>query len=170
MTKVEGIGLEAFNELPSEQVREVLLACCSSRAWSDRVSAGRPYGSTAQLHAASDEAVAAMTEADLDEALAGHPRIGERPGSGHSGWSAREQSGVAGSGELATANREYEERFGHVYLVCATGRTGSELLEILRQRLGNDPATERGVVRDELGKINKIRLERLVGSEGGEQR
>ncbi|MFW6092254.1 MAG: 2-oxo-4-hydroxy-4-carboxy-5-ureidoimidazoline decarboxylase [Actinomycetota bacterium] len=174
----EGIGLAAFNELPVERARDALLACCSSRAWAERVGAGRPYASTAQLYAAADEAVAAMTEADLDEALAGHPRIGERPGSspgsGHSassaGWSAREQSGVAGSDELVAANREYEERFGHVYLVCATGKTGPELLEILRQRLGNDPATERRVVREELSKINKIRLQRLVEPDGGERR
>lgn len=165
----EAIGLDAFNALPGERARDALLACCSSRAWADRVSAGRPYGTRAQLYAAADEAVAAMTEADVDEALAGHPRIGERPGSGHSAWSAREQSGVGASAELAAANREYEERFGHVYLVCATGKTGSELLEILRQRLRNDPATERQVVRGELGKINKIRLQRLVGPEAGEQ-
>ncbi len=169
----EGIGLAAFNALPAEQARDALLARCSSRAWAERVDAGRPYASTAQLYAAADEAVAAMAEEDLDEALAGHPRIGERPASGHSassaGWSAREQSGVTGSDELAAANREYEERFGHVYLVCATGRTGPELLEILRQRLRNDPATERRVVREELGKINKIRLQRLVEPDGGEQ-
>lgn len=174
MPQPEGIGLAAFNELPAEEAVDALLACCSSRAWAERVGAGRPYVSTAQLYAAAGEAVAAMTEEDLDEALAGHPRIGERPASGHSassaGWSASEQSGVTASDELVEANREYEERFGHVYLVCATGRTGPELLEILRQRLGNDPATERRVVREELGKINKIRLQRLVEPDGGERR
>lgn len=170
VTQPEGIGLAAFNDLPAEQARDALLGCCSSRAWAEQLSAGRPYASPAQLYAAADEAVAAMTEADLDEALAGHPRIGERPGSGHSASSSAEQSGVTGSAELVAANREYEQTFGHVYLVCATGKTGPELLEILRQRLGNDPATERRVVREELGKINRIRLQRLVEPDGGEQR
>ena len=63
---------------------------------------------------------------------------------------------------LAEGNRAYEERFGHVYLVCATGRSGPELLAVLRSRLRNDPAYERTVVRDELGKINRLRLQRLL--------
>ena len=104
-----------------------------------------------------------MSEADLDEAMAGHPRIGERPVAGSE--SSREQAGVSGDevrAALARGNRTYEDRFGHVYLVAASGRTGEELLDILRSRLLNDRDTERRVVREELGRINRLRLTRLV--------
>lgn len=168
MAPLEGIGLVAFNTLPGDEADVALLACCSSAAWARHITDRRPYADVAELHAAADDALAAMSEADLDEALAGHPRIGERPASAHSSWSSREQSGAAAAAgpvqaELAAANRRYEERFGHVYLVCASGRTADELLAILHERLGNDPATERQVVRTELGKINRIRLDRLIG-------
>jgi 2-oxo-4-hydroxy-4-carboxy-5-ureidoimidazoline decarboxylase len=100
-----------------------------------------------------------------------HPRIGERPtGDGReSGWSRREQAGIlsqlapATRAALAEANREYERRFGHVFLVFATGRTDTELLAAARARLGNPPAVEREVVRTELGRIAQLRLERLLG-------
>jgi 2-oxo-4-hydroxy-4-carboxy-5-ureidoimidazoline decarboxylase len=109
-------------------------------------------------------AVAALDEADVDEALAGHPRIGERV---DDPTSRREQAGVDSTTRdaLLAANREYEARFGHVYLVRASGRTGDELLALLRQRLANDPAQERAVVRAELGQINALRLERLAAEE-----
>lgn len=168
MAPPEGIGLAAFNALPDDEAHATLVACCSSAAWARHIAGRRPYSSTSELHSVADDALAAMSEADLDEALSGHPRIGERPASAHSSWSSQEQSGVAGAAdrvqaELAAANRRYEDRFGHVYLVCATGKSADELLDILRERLGNDPATERRVVRAELGKINRIRLERLIG-------
>lgn len=148
-------------------VRQALLAVCASPRWADAVAAARPFGSPEGLDAAADRALADLTESDLDEALSGHPRIGERAGSADS---RREQAGVAGDetlAALAEGNREYEARFGHVYLVLANGRSGEELLAVLRSRLGNDPATERAVVREELGRINRLRLERLVGTEEG---
>lgn len=170
MAAFDGLGLAGFNELPVERADAALLACCSSPVWARRVAAGRPYRSVDEVLAAADAALAAMTGRDLDDALAGHPRIGERAGVEHAAaeWSRREQSGVAGAADrtltrFAEANSAYEERFGHIYLVCATGRNADELLTILYQRLGNDASTERGVVLAELGKINRIRLGRLLG-------
>jgi 2-oxo-4-hydroxy-4-carboxy-5-ureidoimidazoline decarboxylase len=112
--------------------------------------------------------VADLEPADLEQALAGHPRIGE--GRHADDRSRREQAGVLGADAaviqaLAEGNEEYERRFGHIYLVCATGRSAADLLVLLRQRLGNDPGTEWGVVRSELGKINRIRLARLLGDD-----
>src|SRR5450631_1074352 len=103
------------------------------------------------------------------EALAGHPRVGEAPAAGQSSRSRSEQAGVDRAdgtvrAELAAGNRAYEERFGRIYLVCASGRSAQELLSILQDRLRNDPATERQVVRAELGKINDLRLARLMGA------
>lgn len=155
-------AVDRLDELPDEAVRAALLEVCSSPRWAGLVAAARPFGTTDALYTAADRALAQLSEADLDQALAGHPRIGERS---ESAASRREQSGVSGDetlAALAEGNREYEARFGRVYLVCASGRSGEELLAVLRSRLGNDAETERRVVREELGKINRLRLQRLV--------
>jgi 2-oxo-4-hydroxy-4-carboxy-5-ureidoimidazoline decarboxylase len=164
-TPLEGVGLTAFNTWPAAQAREALLACCRAGRWAARVAEGRPYPSLAALVTA---AAGALTDADVAEALAGHPRIGQSPAAGHSSWSRAEQSGVADAAgqvrdELAAGNQAYEDRFGHIYLVCAAGRSAAELLDTLRSRLDNDPGTERQVVRGELIKINDLRLAKLIG-------
>ncbi len=170
-------GLAEFNGLPADAARRALLACCSSQRWAGAVTAGRPFPSTATLLRCSDGAVTGLAPADLREALAGHPRIGERAGPA-GGWSRQEQAGMAGADAaalraLAAGNEAYERRFGHIYLVCATGRTAAELLTLLRARLENEPAAEWDVVRSELRKINRIRLGKLLaesdgaGSDGG---
>src|SRR6202012_4903752 len=164
---LEGVGLAAFNTWPAAQARAALLACCRAGRWAAQVAEERPYPSLAALQAA---AAAALTGQDVTEALAGHPRIGQAPAAGHSAWSRSEQSGVAGAGgqvraELAAGNQAYEDRFGHIYLVCAAGRSAPELLTILRARLANDPETEDQVVRGELIKINDLRLATLIGME-----
>ena len=159
-----GGGVGWLDRAPLPDVRQVLLEVCASPRWADTVAAARPFRDASGLFAAADAALSALSESDVDDALAGHPRIGERADS-HS--SRREQAGVSGDetlAALAEGNREYEARFGHVYLVCASGRSGEELLAVLRGRLGNDTATERSVVRKEMGRINRLRLERLVGS------
>jgi 2-oxo-4-hydroxy-4-carboxy-5-ureidoimidazoline decarboxylase len=161
-----------FNELPAGAAQQALLACCSAPTWADQMAAARPYRSAQEAIERSGAVVATLTVTDLADALAGHPRIGERPGAADGSsqtarWSAREQSGVDTEDTrtrraLAAANREYERRFGHVYLVFAAGRTGTELLELLRGRLQNEPDDEWQVVRAELQKINALRLQRLI--------
>ncbi|MBH0778258.1 2-oxo-4-hydroxy-4-carboxy-5-ureidoimidazoline decarboxylase [Nocardia bovistercoris] len=154
--------LESFNTMPEDAAARALLDCCSSPELVRAVLAGRPYADADALVAAADAALAGLDESEIDRALSGHPRIGERAGSA----SAREQAGVgdAERAALAEGNAAYERKFGHIYLVCASGRSGAELLELLTNRLGNDPATERQIMRTELGKINRIRLRRLVGA------
>jgi 2-oxo-4-hydroxy-4-carboxy-5-ureidoimidazoline decarboxylase len=179
--------LAEFNALPAAAARQALLACCSAARWAAEVTAGRPFGTLDDVLRRSDAAVSGLTEAELSEALAGHPRIGRpepagpagpgepgtgqpgtgQPETGRPGWSRREQSGVNPADQatmqaLADGNQAYERRFGHLYLVCATGRSGPELLALLQQRLGNDPAAEWRVVRAELEKINRIRLAKLL--------
>jgi 2-oxo-4-hydroxy-4-carboxy-5-ureidoimidazoline decarboxylase len=157
-----------LNGLPPQAAREALLECCSAPGWADQMAASRPYASAREAITRSAAIVAALTDAELGQALAGHPRIGERPDPGHGAsqaarWSRQEQSGVdADDVTIRQANLEYEQRFGHIYLVCATGRTGEELLTLLRARLHNEPADERQVVRTELQKINALRLQRLL--------
>ena len=109
--------------------------------------------------------MAELTEADLAEAMAGHPPIG-RPKPGDP-TSAREQRGMAGASaelkaEMLELNLAYQEQFGHVFLICATGLTGEQMRDAVRIRIGNSPEQEREIVRTELGKINRIRLARLV--------
>lgn len=167
MAQLDRLGLAAFNSLPPDEAASTLMACCSSPRWARLVAAGRPYSSVDEACRAADSALYELAERDIDEALAGHPRIGGRAGAGHSVWSDQEQAGVANAADdvhaaLAEANRAYEQRFGHVYLVCATGKSADELLAILHDRLTNDAPTERRVVRSELGKINRIRLERML--------
>ncbi|RDI66302.1 2-oxo-4-hydroxy-4-carboxy-5-ureidoimidazoline decarboxylase [Nocardia pseudobrasiliensis] len=160
----EEIDLRALAALPEDQAVELLLTCCSSPAWARAVAARRPFATLPELLATADRALAEISEEELDRALSGHPRIGATPDNPSS---AREQAGVADATDdiraaLAAWNRAYEAEFGHVYLVCATGRTASELLDILMSRLHNDYRTERGIVREELTKINRIRLRRLI--------
>ncbi len=168
-------ALTAFNTAADEDLRTRLASCCAAESWAERVLGGRPYADEADLLAVSDDATGELDEAGLAQALAGHPRIGERlsthaSGDRASAWSRQEQAGVATAEAdvvtaLATANAGYELRFGHVYLVCASGRSGAELLDLCRARLDNDPATERGVVLNELAKINRLRLGKLLSEE-----
>jgi 2-oxo-4-hydroxy-4-carboxy-5-ureidoimidazoline decarboxylase len=164
--------LTSFNELSARAAEQALLKCCAARRWAEQMAAARPYGSAEEAIRQSDAIVAELTVADLAESLAGHPRIGERPSAGGGShqtadWSRREQSGVdpddaTTAQALAEANLEYERRFGHIYLVCASGRTGKELLAVLHGRLQNEPEDEWQVVRTELQKINALRLQRLM--------
>jgi 2-oxo-4-hydroxy-4-carboxy-5-ureidoimidazoline decarboxylase len=155
--------LARLNALPDRDLVGMLLGCCSAPGWAWQVAAARPYRSVAELLAAADAAWAARQPGDLEAAMAGHPRIGER----HlSGWSREEQSGVgsdAGTAQaLREANAAYEERFGHVFLICATGRGPQRILAELQRRMSHDPATERAVAAAEIGKITAIRLHKLA--------
>jgi 2-oxo-4-hydroxy-4-carboxy-5-ureidoimidazoline decarboxylase len=163
----EALALRFANALPDAQLTPLLRGCCAAPGWIDAVRDGRPYASLAALLERSDVATSALDDTGLSAALAAHPRIGERAQGTHAGWSRQEQSGVAGASgdvraELAAANAEYEQRFGHVYLVCATGRSAEELLAICRSRLANDPGTEHAVVLTELAKIARLRLGKLL--------
>jgi 2-oxo-4-hydroxy-4-carboxy-5-ureidoimidazoline decarboxylase len=157
--------LAALNALPRGDFEELLLGCCAAPGWARRVAEGRPYNSVADLIAAADAAWAARDPGDLDTAMAAHPRIGERR---LSGWSAGEQAGVGEDAEtltaLADANAAYEQRFGHVFLICATGRGPAEILAELNHRMAHDPATERKVAAAEIGKITALRLRKLAAA------
>jgi 2-oxo-4-hydroxy-4-carboxy-5-ureidoimidazoline decarboxylase len=168
---VTDTGLARFNELPVERAAADLAACCASPAWTAGVLAGRPYADRADLLACSRRLLAELDWAEVRRAVDAHPRIGERvagPGR-EADWSRREQSGMDHAEQdvrmaLVEANRAYEERFGHVFLIFATGRTDVEMLAAARLRVGNDDDTEREVVRAELGLIVGRRLTVLMES------
>jgi 2-oxo-4-hydroxy-4-carboxy-5-ureidoimidazoline decarboxylase len=143
--------------------REVLLGCLSVPRWADDVLAGQPYADREALLAAADAAARELTDAELDQALAGHPRIGERGGA----QSRREQSGVDPTvgdtaARLQAGNAAYEARFDRVFLIRAAGRDAEEILAELERRLGNDDAIERAETVDNLRQIALLRLEAVL--------
>lgn len=157
------VQIARFDELPATRAADLLHPCCGSRRWVGEMVSGRPYGSMRRVIGASDDIVADLHWSDIAEALAGHPRIGARVGGADRGsaWSRQEQSGAADSSvrdELVRGNMAYETRFGHVFLICASGRSATEMLTALRERLANPTAVEREVVRDELRRIVRLRL------------
>jgi 2-oxo-4-hydroxy-4-carboxy-5-ureidoimidazoline decarboxylase len=164
-----GSDFGRINSLPRSELVERLLSCLDIPRWAHEVANRRPFADSAELFHAAEEAARDLTDDEIHSALAAHPRIGERSEatSASAAWSRSEQSGVddddaALKRALREGNEEYERRFGHVYLVCASGRTGAELLDILRSRLDNDRDTELRIVADELRKITRLRLAKVV--------
>jgi 2-oxo-4-hydroxy-4-carboxy-5-ureidoimidazoline decarboxylase len=156
----------AFNAAPAEAAERDVLACCASKAFAKAVADGRPYRDPAALLAAVDATFDVLSWDDIVEAMSEHPRIGDR--AVRTGMSAAEQSGAAAASDevrqgLVDGNLAYEERFGHVFLICASGLSGQEMLTSLRARLGNDKEAERTVVRAELLKITRLRMRKMLG-------
>ncbi|GIJ46390.1 2-oxo-4-hydroxy-4-carboxy-5-ureidoimidazoline decarboxylase [Virgisporangium aliadipatigenens] len=160
--------LHDFDTAPESVARETVLPCCAAPEWLDRVVALRPFHQVGRLVAVGGDLIAELPWSQVRIALDAHPRIGERmAGAGReAAWSRREQSG-AGDADAETAsalikaNKLYEERHGHVFLIFATGRSAAEMLAAARERVDNDGPTERAIVREELAKIVRLRLERL---------
>ena len=169
-------AVAALDALPADEAAELLASCCGARAWVRGMLERRPFVTREALFAAADDVWWSLTAADWLEAFAHHPRIGERGAAPAAerparaaGWSADEQRGAAAATDdvrtaLAEGNREYERRFGHIYLVCATGRSAADLLATLRSRLSNDPATELRVAAGEQAKITRLRLDRALSA------
>jgi len=155
--------LAQFNTCPRYRAEEELLKCCGSTGWVRVMAGRRPFASFDRLEKAAAEVWWKLDAADWMQAFAAHPRIGERGGHG---WSAQEQSGVNQSATAVTtaleqANHEYLEKFGYIFIVCATGKSGEQMLEILRSRLPNAPEDEIRIAAGEQGKITRLRLQRL---------
>jgi len=165
------MDLDHFNTAPAGSLRTALLACCDVPRWADAILEARPYADAEAIDRAADEAARAFTPEEIDQALAAHPRIGERADgeSAEAAWSRREQSGVATDSDtrraLAEGNRAYEARFGRVFLICATGLSATEVLGSLHERLTHDPMTEAAVVADQLRQIALLRLERVLATD-----
>lgn len=152
------------NAAATDEAAAMLRRCCGSTRWVERIVAGRPYADDAALFAAAEREWWALGREDWLHAFAAHPRIGERA---PDAWSRSEQAGLDGSAaeirrRLAAGNVEYERRFGHVYLVCAAGRSGADLLADLESRLTNEAARELRVAATEQAKITRLRLEKLA--------
>src|SRR6266480_2740459 len=153
--------LGSFNTVPAQDAERTALACCASATFARAVAGGRPYPDADALLAAVDATFKALNWDDSVEAMDEHPRIGDRAVRG--GMSAAEQSGAAAASDevrqgLADGNLAYEQRFGHIFLICASGLSGQEMLDQLRARLEHDEEAEKHVIRDVLKKITRLRM------------
>jgi 2-oxo-4-hydroxy-4-carboxy-5-ureidoimidazoline decarboxylase len=141
---------------------DTLLACADIPSWAERLAAD-DFADEQSLIDTADRLADDWTDDEVAQGLAAHPRIGDKAASLKAGgWSAREQSGVRPSDELVAVNAAYERRFDRVFLICATGLSGDEIIAAARHRLGNDDATEAAVVKDELRKIALLRLRKAL--------
>ena len=163
---------KGLDGLPQSEALAAFLRCCGSQRWAERMERGRPYADQRALVDAADRAFAGLSREDWLEAFSHHPRIGYRGAlaarfPATASWSASEQERVANAGEdvldaLLRGNRDYEARFGHIFIVCATGRSAPEMLALLRERLPNEPAAELALAAAEQRKITAIRLGKLL--------
>jgi OHCU decarboxylase len=164
--------LENLNNASFDAAFVDFLSCCGSKKWAKKMSESRPFESLDQLIEAAEKISQNLETADWLEAFSAHPKIGAKKAvpqatEQSANWSNHEQSGVQTASEkildeLATANRLYEERFGFIFIVCATGKNADEMLEICRSRLGNSDEAEIPIAAAEQRKITEIRLRKLL--------
>ena len=167
-----GVGVDRLDSLPVPEARAALLRCCGSSRWAEQMAAYRPFDSEATLLSLAEMAWDGLDPADHLEAFAAHPRIGDLAAlrakfASTAAWAEGEQAGTAAADEatlqaLAAGNAAYEAKFGHIFIVCATGKSAAEMLALLHARLPNDPDTEATVAMFEQAQIMRLRLEKLV--------
>jgi allantoicase len=167
-------GVQRFNELSAVQARKALLDCCAANKWVEQMLKQRPFPDLAYVLDTADKTWAALDRKDWLEAFRHHPPIGQERAAKTqsltaSRWSAMEQSAAQQAAPealaaLATANQAYQAKFGHVFLICATGKSSDEILAALRQRLRSDAEAELLLAAEEQRKITRLRLERLLAS------
>lgn len=161
--------LAILNDVSEEQASHRLAACNASPRWVNEMLKRRPYADADSLLATAEQVARSLEWSEVCRALETHPRIGDRTTgpSMEAEWSRREQAAV-GTSDVTTqdalreGNAAYERRFGNVFLIRAAGRSAPEMLVELRRRLGNDEASERGEVTEELAQITRLRLEKLL--------
>jgi OHCU decarboxylase len=155
----------------TDSTRQDLIRCCASSRWVERRVARRPFGGFDEMCATADEVWWSLDPDDWREAFAAHPRIGDRTGAAHT---RREQSGTAGADPevleaLAEGNRAYEQRFDHVFLIDASGRSAGEMLAELQERLDNDPGSELEMAAEQQRRIMRRRLDAMTRPDGRRQ-
>ena len=165
--------LAEFNALSSEQAESSLRNCCGCARWAATVAARRPYANAEALHKTADSVWWKLDRADWLEAFSHHPQIGDKAARGSDSarqWAEGEQTGAHLASDdvktrLARANGAYLEKFGYIYIICATGKTAEGMLAILNQRLQNDHASELSIAAEQQRLITRIRLDKLLAGE-----
>ena len=162
--------LDDLNLLDADAAIQAFLRCCGSSRWARNMVEARPFASAEALAAAADAIWWGLQPQDWREAFAAHPEIGSGATGSTAAWSAEEQAGVADAAgqtrrRLAEANQEYRARFGYIFIVCASGRSGDEMLVRLEARLRHDPDRELRVAAEEQRNITQLRLRKLLEQE-----
>ena len=167
-------SLQWLNQLSHNRAEAEFLKCCGSTPWAKRMSQMRPFASLEEVSAKADEIWWSLDAGDWLEAFRAHPKIGEKKATATqseqaANWSAQEQSQAQQAADeikaaLARGNRVYEDRFGFIFIICASGRSAAEIAQALKQRLENDPKTELRVAAEEQRKITQLRLNKLLTS------
>lgn len=165
-------GLERLNALGQVEAAEGFLKCCGSARWAKRMADQIPFSDFRQLSSEADRIWWSLEEKDWLEAFRHHPKIGEKRAAAAQSkdaarWSEQEQGGTSTAdeellAELAALNRAYEERFGFIFIVCASGKTTDEMIALLKERLRNDDETEVRVAAEEQRRITHLRLRKLL--------
>ena len=163
-----------LNSLNADEAAKELLQCCGSKRWAAEMVKNRPFSTIETLLTTADNVWWSLDPSDWLEAFRSHPKIGEKkPADKVSAqsqqWSGQEQSGVANASDttidsLAALNRDYEQKFGFIFIICATGKTSDEMLAALRERLPHDAAAELPIAAAEQSKITSLRLKKLLTS------
>jgi OHCU decarboxylase len=163
------VTLDELNALDGSSAIRELRRCCGSHRWAEQVAGGRPFSSVDQLLAQADAVWRSLDCSDWLEAFAAHPRIGESRirGAAASDWSSHEQAGAhtasaADRERLAARNREYETRFGHIFIVCVTGKSAAEMLALMEERLTHNSEEELRIAAEEQRRITRLRLAKLL--------
>lgn len=164
--------LERLNSLSADEAEVEFRKCCGSTGWARHLANSRPFATLAELITKADDVWWLLKPNDWLEAFRCHPKIGERKAAAETSlevqeWSEQEQAGVGNAARATTQaltelNQEYEQKFGYIYIVCATGKSSEEMLSILRERLKNDPDTELRTAAGEQAKITQLRLKKLI--------
>ncbi|HEX8465202.1 MAG TPA: 2-oxo-4-hydroxy-4-carboxy-5-ureidoimidazoline decarboxylase [Abditibacterium sp.] len=164
-------ALQKLNSLNEKDAFDALLRCCGASKWVLKVMAARPFADFDALLAASDAAFASLQEIDWLEAFSHHPKLGDLASlrakfASTRDWAGAEQAGTSAASEivlqeLARCNAAYEARFGFIFILCATGKSADEMLQALRNRLGNERETEIGLAAEQQKQITRLRLEKL---------
>ena len=164
--------IEHLNKLPRPELHQELFTCCSSMAWVENFAKKRPFKDISHLMSEAENVWNSLGERDWLEAFAGHPQIGdistlEKKYAATSDWASSEQSGVGSASketllELSDFNKKYLKKFGFIFIVCATGKSAQEMLDLLKARIDNEREIELKIAAAEQYKITKIRLEKLI--------
>lgn len=165
-------SVELLNGMSVDRAEAQFLKCCGSKRWAQAMARARPFESEQTIFDEADALFGLLSDEDWLEAFRAHPKIGEKKAAADQSemakkWSSQEQSRVESTAAetrqaLSEGNREYEQRFGFIFIVCATGKSAEEMLTMLEQRMANDPAAELRVAAEEQRKITHLRLRRLL--------
>lgn len=167
-------SVKKLNEMSASDAESQFLKCCGSKRWAQAMARARPFENVQTIFDEADARFGLLSDEDWLDAFRAHPKIGEKKAASEQSqtakrWSSQEQSRAESAAAdtkqaLSEGNREYEQRFGFIFIVCATGKSADEMVKMLAQRMANEPAAELRIAAEEQRKITHLRLQKLLES------